>query len=276
MGQGVFAYNTAATASNGNQYTAGYYYGARRCEKCTTPCISTVYYYHYWCYTDQVKKIYGDCIPDQESVDYCATLDGTGLYAPAQTFLHDQLLILANLHDIVDPGYKADGQLVQRPVVEFSDTFYRLRVRFKPSDGNSHQAAASCDYLQYEHTAGKFQATDTELALTGLSGYKACKVTFGIEAEYNTMLNSVDEGKRKYAVTCSFSKYYNCRYSSAGSAKCDALKTSACVRVCRAASSTCGTEGDDGECPATSDCAEDCTMDGRSGSFWCAVKVAGL
>ena len=85
MGQGTFSYNTAATASNGNQYTAGYFATARRCEQCATPCINSGYYNHYWCYTDTVKKIYGDCIPDQETVSYCATLDGTGLYHPTLT-----------------------------------------------------------------------------------------------------------------------------------------------------------------------------------------------
>ena len=187
---------------------------------------------------------------------------------PSQTFLHDQRLILANLH--VDPGYKANGQLVQRPVVQFSDTNYRLGVRFKPSYGNQHRAASNCEYLHYEHAGGKFQATDTELALTGLSGYKTCIVTFGMAA----MDISVGETK-KYAVTCSLTKYFNCRYSSATSAKCDALKTSACVRVCLAEDwNTCKTDG--GDCPATSDCAEDCVKGGRSGSFWCAGKLAGL
>ena len=43
------------------------------------------YYNHYSCYTDKVKKTYGDCIPDQETVNYCATFEGTGLYHPTLT-----------------------------------------------------------------------------------------------------------------------------------------------------------------------------------------------
>ena len=195
---------------------------------------------------------------------------GQACMHPAQTFLHDQHLILANLH--VDPGYKANGQLVQRPVVEFTDTNYRLGIRFQPNNGgNKARAASNCEYIQYQHTAGKFQATDTEVALTGLSGYKTCIVTFG------TAATDISSTTKKYAVTCSLTKYFNCRYSSATSAKCDAVKTSACVKVCRAEDwSTCEDNGVHGECAATSDCAEDCAMDGRSESFWCAVKVAGL
>ena len=129
-----------------------------------------------------------------------------------------------------------------------------------------------CSYRQYLSSSGRLQATDTQLALTAMGGVKSCRVTFGVAAMYEPLMET-----RKYAVTCSLSKYYNCRYSSAGAANCDALKNSNCDRVCRAASwAGCEMSGRHGECPATSECADDCEMDGRSASFWCAVKVAGL
>ena len=160
---------------------------------------------------------------------------------------------------------------MERPAVEFSSTNQRLGISFFDHQ-NTARDAHNCDIIQTMAAAGKLQATDTQFALTAMGGVGSCRVTFGIAAKYKPLMET-----RKYAVTCSLSKYFTCRYSSAGVSNCDALKSSNCDRVCRAASwAGCGCHGRHGECPGTSECADNCEMDGRSAPFWCAAKLAGL
>ena len=179
-------------------------------------------------------------------------------------------MIAANGH--LAAGYKADGKLVERPAVEFSNDFWRYGIRYV--SGGALEAH-DCNFLQSIAADGKYQVADTQMALTASAGGKSCIVTYGLAVMYQPDVG--ERETRKYAATCLLSKYFTCRYSSGGLATYDVLKTSKCVRVCRAASWTsCEPNGSHGECPASTDCADNCEKDGRSASFWCSVKVAGL
>jgi len=221
----------------GTQYTAGFYGTARRCEKCKYMCVPQRGYKHKKCIVDASRRIYGDCLTDPAAIDICASkTDGNGFFK--------------------------NGSTVNLPIPKFTKDQSRWGVQ---NASPISLPAADCKYYNSQETH-----KDTG-QLTAMKGIRHCQVQdFGMQDFSRT-----HQTTKKFSITCQLFKYFNCKYNN-NKATCVNQKHSACIRVCDA-KSWAGCDHAGGKCPPNlATCTTDCNKHGRDGTFWCAMKAAGL